>query len=252
MILTFNSLDSKFISSEPPPVRSHPSESDMKTKLSSVSIQPKSRGFFSCICVLLVQNFQREHFIFNFFCYSDSYLIQTTEFISSTRVGIGNFLIVERFSMGALSIWVPCISVLTFRNRRKIYFSPFLLILQTCITQPSHLRSLPKLHTKHNTSRRVLMWNTVDFVRYIRILIVRSSQKKPPVKNFSPHSNSSSFVTHKHKLHFFYHVLKWKLFGFRKIFDENFVDFAPCIGIPIFEKKLSIMLRLNIESLTSP
>ena len=58
--------------------------------------------------------------------------------------------------------------------------------------------------------------------------------KKPPDKNFSRHSNSSCFVAHNYKLHFFCQSLNERLFRNENIFGGNIVDFVPWIGILIF------------------
>ena len=96
----------------------------------------KKSSFFSLATESWVRKFQRKPFDFNFSRYSNSYFTKTTVFFSSIRVGIENFLVVEKFSMGELSICAPCIRVLTVRKLQKVLFSFISLNIQTCNLQP--------------------------------------------------------------------------------------------------------------------
>ena len=92
-------------------------------------------------------------------------------------VGIEKILDVERFSIGELSICVPCISVLTVRNFQEVLF--FSLHFQIWTPQPLQVR-IPPLWTqsKNNTCRGVLRWKTVHLVRCIRVLVVQNFRNK--------------------------------------------------------------------------
>ena len=67
--------------------------------------------FSLCISILIIRTFQRKHFSFDFSRFSKSYFTKTTGFISSIRVDIERFLLVEYFQMWQLPICVPCICV---------------------------------------------------------------------------------------------------------------------------------------------
>ena len=105
-----------------------------------------------CISILLVHKFLEKHCVFIFSGFSDSYLAKTTSFVSSIRVVIENFLVLEDFLMGELSIGVPCISVLTVRNFQEMLLCFNSFIFQTCITQLPQVRNPPswtQSKTKH-------------------------------------------------------------------------------------------------------
>ena len=116
-----------------------------------------------------------------------------------------NFLVVQSVSMGEASICVPCFSVLTVQKFQKLQLFNISLDIQTFSSQPVQVRNHPsKIQRKTKQLQRSTKLKTVDFVRCIRILIVRLFQKKPLVQNFSQLSNSSLFVTHNQRLRCFY------------------------------------------------
>ena len=71
--------------------------------------------------------------------------------------------------------------------------------------------------------------------------------KKPLRKNVSRQSNSSSFVTHNYRLHFFDQNLNEKPFDCGNIVDGNIVDFGPCIGIWIL-RDIPNIANFNVSS----
>ena len=115
---------------------------------------------------------------------------------------------VKNFSMKELSTCVPCISVSAVRNFQKALLL-FPSILKLVFLSHYKFEFLHQgLNLKHNTCREVLSWKTVDFVRCIRILIVRKFQKNFPLINFldiqtHPHLSPKT----NYKLHFFYEGL---------------------------------------------
>ena len=66
-------------------------------------------------------NVPKKTFEFHFFSELKNLFSQITSFITCNWVGIENFPDVENFSMGELSIYVPCIRVLKVRKLQQCY-----------------------------------------------------------------------------------------------------------------------------------
>ena len=117
---------------------------------------------------------QKRTFNFNFSPHSNLYFSRITGFIFSSRIGIEDFIVVNIFQMGHLSICVPCIRILTVRKLRKVLILfKFSLVFEFCI-----LQSEQELNLKHDPCRWILRWKTVDFVPCIWIMKVPNFQKK--------------------------------------------------------------------------
>ena len=70
-----------------------------------------------------------------------THILPKLRFIFSIRVGIENFQVVESFSIGELSICVPCIGVPTVRNFQEVLLF-ISLNLQTCFPLSQQVRIL--------------------------------------------------------------------------------------------------------------
>ena len=104
-----------------------------------------------------------------------------------------------------------------------------------------------QLSLKNNTCRGVLRRKTVDLNCCIRVLIVQSFHKIPPINTFYRHWKTSSFVTHNYGFHFFHQRLNEKLFSCENFLNGKFVDFVPCFGIPIFRSSKQAYLKCFIS-----
>ena len=91
--------------------------------------------FLVFIRTLTVRKTPKNHSIL-FFQKSNPCFTKTTGFISYIKVGIQNFLIVENFLIGELSICVHCARVLRVRNFQKVLILFIMHEIQTCIPRP--------------------------------------------------------------------------------------------------------------------
>ena len=149
--------------------------------------------------------------------------------MSSIKDSIENFLVVENFLMGKLSICVPCIRVDSPRIQKSVTFihcSNFRVVFL------SHY----KLKFSTRTSMSIIALLEQFLGEEFLILFVASqswwseSSKKTSVWNFSRYSNSFLFVTHDHRLNFSYECLNKTSFSSKNILAGNFVHFVIFIG----------------------
>ena len=136
--------------------------------------------FLSCISILIVRKFQKwRHFAFIFSRYSNSFLTKTTGVISSIRVDIQNFLVVEEFLMGEVTTCVPGISVLTVRNVQEMLLLLIRLAFKLIFLRYYNFEFLYHEHSlKHNTCRGILRWKPL-----ILFVVSESGSSKISRKN---------------------------------------------------------------------
>ena len=166
------SIDIQTFNSQPPQVRSPPRRCQSKTQHFFTSFQLRNHCFFPCIRILIVQKFQRKLFNFNFSRYSNSYFTKTTGFFFTIKLGIQNFLIVEKLSVENCRILWLASESWQFEISKKCSFYLFRSIFKLVFLIHYKFEFLyQELNLKHNTCGGVLGWQTVDSVHCIAILI---------------------------------------------------------------------------------
>ena len=138
----------------------------------------KINVFLPFIRFLMVQTFLEKTFEFHIFSELKNLFSQITSFITCNWVGIENFPDVENFSMGELSIYVPCIRVLKVRKLQKCYLYWFRSTFKRAIlNQQKLVFRYRDLNIKHNFCENVLREKTINSVRCISTLNVQLSKK---------------------------------------------------------------------------